>query len=278
MLGASRCAADVDQGWVAELNLGFLRNGAKTVLAHRRHRGPLMVQRPFYPEGGLCHVYILHPPGGVVAGDRLLINVHAAGRTEALVTTPAAGKFYRSVGKQASQTVSLQVDEGAVLEWLPQETIVFEGARLASEIRIDLAADASLIGWEIVALGRPAAGEGFMTGVAQLSWRIFRDGNPLYLEIMRLDAQAFAARWGLNQRSVCGSMFACSATVKNLESVRKLIGETPGRGVTLIDDLLICRASDDKTEPVRDFFEAVWATIRHDIVRREAYAPRIWAT
>ena len=91
-------------------------------------------------------------------------------------------------------------------------------------------------------------------------------------------AQAFAARWGLNRRSVCGAMFACSASVKNLESVRKLIGETPGRGVTLIEDLLICRASDDKTEPVREFFEAVRAAIRYDIVRREAYAPRIWAT
>jgi len=66
------------QGWQAYLTLGFAHNHGKTILAHRRHSGPLTVQRPFYPEGNVCHVYLLHPPGGVVAGDRLVIDINAA--------------------------------------------------------------------------------------------------------------------------------------------------------------------------------------------------------
>ncbi len=265
-------------GWEAELHLGFVRRKAKTFLEQRKHRGPLTVQRPFYPEGGLCHVYLLHPPGGIVAGDRLLIDVHAACNAEALVTTPAAGKFYRSTGELATQTVSLKVDKGAVLEWLPQETIIYQGARLQSKVNIELAGDVRFIAWEILALGRPASGEGFECGEALLNWRIFRNGKPLFLEKIRLDAEAYTANWGLNNHSTCGTLFACSATKEHLTSIRNLIDEKKGLGVTLIDDLLICRASDDKTEPVRKFFENVRDVIRNDIVQRQSFAPRIWAT
>ena len=270
--------AEVKQGWKAELHLGFTRRGAKTLLTQRKHKGPLTVQRPFYPEGGICHVYVLHPPGGIVGGDQLQINVHAAVGTEALITTPAAGKFYRCEQQLAHQSVSLKIEQGAVLEWLPQETIIYEGARLQSHVNIELVTNARFIGWEIIALGRPAADEGFECGEALLNWRIFRNAKPIYLETMRLDAEAFIARWGLNRRSTCGTLFACSASTANLQTVRELIGDQPGRGVTLIDDLLICRASDNTTEPVRNFFESVRAVLRSDIVQRENYAPRIWAT
>lgn len=264
--------------WQAELHLGFIRKAQKTILAKRSHKGPLTVQRPFYPEGGLCHVYILHPPGGVVAGDCLLIDVHAADDTEALVTTPAAGKFYRSDGKQASQTVSIKVEAGAVVEWLPQETIVYQGARLCSTVDIELADDARFMAWEILALGRPAAGEGFESGEVLLNWQLHRNGQPIYLEKIRLDAEAFSANWGLNSQSSCGTFFASPANQEHLKAVRQLIGENKDLAVTLIDDLLICRAVNDKTAQVRQFFENVRALVRRDIVHRQPYAPRIWAT
>ena len=268
----------IKKGWEAELHLGFSQKGNKTLLSHRSHKGPLTVQRPFYPEGGMCHVYLLHPPGGVVAGDSLLIDVHATSNTEVLITTPAAGKFYRSAGDKALQNVNLQVDEDAVLEWVPQETIIYEGARLASKVIINLEKQARFIGWEILALGRPASSEGFEYGEVHLSWQILQNKKLIYLERMRLDAQAFAARWGLNKQSVCGTLFAIPATTKQLEKIRTLMGDTSNQGVTLIDDLLICRASNEKTEPVRNFFESVRAAIRADIVQRKVHTPRIWAT
>ncbi|MGB5651682.1 MAG: urease accessory protein UreD, partial [Sedimenticolaceae bacterium] len=86
------------------MRLGFRAGPDSTVLAERQRHGPLAVQRPFYPEGGVCHVYLLHPPGGVVGGDVLGIDVKLAQGAQALITTPGATKFYRSAGALARQT------------------------------------------------------------------------------------------------------------------------------------------------------------------------------
>lgn len=266
------------KGWQAKLELGFKQNGQRTVLASRRHLGPLTVQRPFYPEGGVCHVYILHPPGGIVAGDHLSINVSAEANSHALITTPAAGKFYRSLGEQAIQEVSVKVGEGAALEWLPQETIIYEGAQLRSTVQFELALGARFIGWEILSLGRPACGERFDTGLADMGWQVYCREQPLFLERLRLDARAFAARWGLQGFSACGTLLARPASAESLVAIQQLIGEASGRGVTRIDDLLVCRAFDSRCDRLREFFEQVWAIVRPDCVQREACAPRIWAT
>lgn len=276
--GIAEPAERQSQGWQARLELGFVHRHGKTVMANRRHIGPLKVQRPFYPEGDVCHVYVLHPPGGVVAGDCLTIAVNVAAESAALVTTPAAGKFYRSDGKVAQQQVRLTVAADASLEWLPQETIIYEGARMASELRLELAAGSRFIGWEMFALGRPAANEGFTTGEAGMNWLIFRSGKLFYRERLIIDAQAFATNWGLNGHSACGTLFACPAASAQLESVRQLIGDSAGRGVTLIDDMLICRALDSRADQLREFFQQVWRTLRPDVVQRDACTPRIWAT
>ncbi|MCK9604838.1 MAG: urease accessory protein UreD [Methylomonas sp.] len=267
-----------DSAWQAELNLGFARRGDKTVLARRAHRGPLTVQRPFYPEGPVCHVYLLHPPGGVVAGDRLHFDISVDNAGQALITTPAAGKFYRSGGGRAQQTVQLRVAENASLEWLPQESIVYEGASLHTGMEIELADGAGFIGWEVLALGRPAAGEGFDAGQAVLNWRIKRGGRLFYLEKQRLDTAAFKSRWGLHSHSACGTLFACSTRPHHLQAVQALIGDDPSRGVTQIEDMLICRALDDRADRLRQFYMQVWALLRTDIVGQNSCPPRIWAT
>jgi urease accessory protein len=266
------------KGWCAELQLGFAPGLDKTLLVQRQHSGPLMVQRPFYPEGGVCHVYILHPPGGIVGGDQLSISVSAEEHSHALITTPAAGKFYRSAGDLAVQTVAIKVAKGATLEWLPQETIIYDGALLRSAVKVELMPDARFIGWEMLSLGRPACGEGFELGLAELSWQIYAQDQPLFLERLHLDARAFAARWGLQGSSACGTLFASPASAESLSAIQQLIGDTTGRGVTRIDELLICRAIDSRSDRLRGFFEQVWTIVRPDCIQRQACAPRIWAT
>ena len=92
----------LDAEWRARLDLELSKSNNRTILSHQKHHGPLQVQKPFYPErSGTCHVYILHPPGGVVGGDHLNIYVDVNSNAHALITTPAAGKFYRSVGPVA---------------------------------------------------------------------------------------------------------------------------------------------------------------------------------
>lgn len=265
-------------GWEAALNLRFANHFNKTLLVQRNHTGPLTVQRPFYPEGDVCHVYLLHPPGGIVGGDNLTIGINAETGSHALITTPAAGKFYRSDGLWASQKVNIDITEDAVVEWLPQETIIYQGAQLKSTININLANSARFIGWEILSLGRPASGEGFDYGAVDLNWQIHCEQRPLFLERLRLDTEAFAARWGLQGFSACGTFFAKTANKQTLAAVQKLVGNEPYRGVTLIDDILICRALDARSDRLRTFFEQVWTAIRPEVVQRQSRIPRIWLT
>jgi urease accessory protein len=264
--------------WQAELRLGFARRGDKTLLQQRYHRGPLTVQRPFYPESNVCHVYVLHPPGGVVAGDELQLSIAADTASHALITTPAAGKFYRSAGKHALQSVQLSVAADASVEWLPQETIVYDGARVDSRMVVDLAQNAGFIGWDVVVLGRPASGEGFDNGQARLHWQIRHDGRVRYRERLQLDRQSFLARWGLAGHSACASLFAYPTTAQHLARVQALLAGHRHCGVTRIDGLLICRGLDHRADQLRQLFEQVWALLRPDIVGYNACPPRIWAT
>ena len=91
------------KGWQATLDLRFHQAGGKTVLASAQHVGPLTVQRPFYPEEETCHLYLLHPPGGIVGGDELTISAHLAPGCHTLITMPGASKFYRSSGALARE-------------------------------------------------------------------------------------------------------------------------------------------------------------------------------
>ena len=124
-------------GWQATLELGFRADDERTWLARRRHSGPLLVQRSFYPEDArLCQMVIVHPPGGVAGGDELAIDIVAEERAGVQLTTPGAGKWYRGFGRHARQTVRIAVAAGAMCEWLPQESIIFDGASDDSCFRV----------------------------------------------------------------------------------------------------------------------------------------------
>jgi urease accessory protein len=265
-------------GWQAWLQLHFAQRFDRTALIQRAHRGPLTVQRPFYPEGDTCHVYLLHPPGGVVGGDDLSITIRSESGSRALITTPAAGKFYRSEGLWAKQTIDINIADEAAVEWLPQETIIYQGAQLQSKMAVNLSGTARFIGWEMLAMGRPASGEGFDAGAVDLNWHIVADGKPVFIERLRLDAVACKAKWGLQGLSACGTLYAKPANRNTLDAVQTLIAGMPHRGVTLIDDLLICRALDLRCDRLRAFFEKVYAVIRPEIANKTICLPRVWAT
>src|SRR5215471_13710918 len=170
-------------GWKAELEVEFSERSGRTLPTRRRHRGPLVVQRPFYPEGrDACHLDVLHPPGGLVGGDELVIDIAAQAGATALVTTPAAGKVYRSRAAPARQRFALRIAPGARLEWLPQETILFEEASLEATLRIDFEAGSRFLAWDAVCFGRIAAGESFARGTYRQSLEVRKDGELVLLE------------------------------------------------------------------------------------------------
>lgn len=276
---------DTDAGWTGELALGFRAQDARTVLAHRCHHGPLQVQRPFYPPGDrACHVYILHPPGGVVGGDSLTIDAQVGRGAHALLTTPAAAKLYRSDGPCARLSQELRVADGARLEWLPQETIAFDGASATSDTRVELAGNAGFIGWEILCLGRPAAGESFARGMFTQRFEIRRDGLPLWWERNALagGTPALGAPWGLAGRRVVATLVAVGrAPATLLTELRASLHAAGADGefsVSQLHEALVCRYLGDSAEQARAGFGDAWRLLRPALWGVEATPPRIWAT
>lgn len=269
-----------NEGWAASLELGLEGRGPRTVLAYRRQRGPLAVQRPFYPEGDVCHLYILHPPGGVVGGDRLDVSVDAAAGARGLVTTPGATKFYRSNGVGAQVTQALRVGSGAVLEWLPQETILFNGAMVTQSTRIDLAANARFGGWDILCLGRPANAETFSDGSADVSLAVWREGVPLLVDRLRTKGtEGLVGAAGLRHYPVVATLLVTPASAEDTRRVREIALPGAGEfGATLLDGLLVVRVLAEDTLAARRILQSAWHTLRPRFAGRQPCPPRIWAT
>jgi urease accessory protein len=170
--------------WNATLALDYTHQAGKT-LAHFRHSGPLRILQSLYPEGdAICHNVIVHPPGGLVGGDTLNLAFSAAPGTHGLITTPGATRFYRSTGEPALQDTRLTLQAGARMEWLPLEAICYSGCLAENRLTMQLAPGAELMGWDVTALGLPAAGQPFESG----SFRQHIEVPGVWLERARLDA------------------------------------------------------------------------------------------
>jgi urease accessory protein len=255
-------AEPVAASWRASLSLGFEWVGNKTVLAERRSEGPLVVQKPLYPDGpGRCHAIVVHPPGGIAGGDELVLDVRTGSKADALLTTPGAAKWYRSAGAWARQTLSFEV-EGS-LEWLPRETIVFDGALADLRCNVNLAAGARYIGWEVACLGR------FARGRLRTETRIAQRGRMLFVEKGEIEGggRLMRSRAGLGGRTVFGTLVATSnERVEKARSIENI-------AVTHLPGLLIARYLGDSSEEALHAFTRLWK-----VLRPSAVEPRIWST
>lgn len=284
------CAPDM--GWEANLTLVFSPQGSRTALSELSHTGPLRVQRPFYPEGknGACHVYVLHPPGGVVAGDDMLIDCTVKSNAHALITTPGATKFYRSESDVAHVTQRLDVERDATLEWFPQDNIFFNGAKAKVNTHIRLHEGAHFMGWELHCLGRPTNQERFLTGSLNAGLRIDyeKEGvwEPLLVERLRINSERdLSATSGMRDYAMQATFIATQCNEEILEQVRECIDDTLKThssdvlfGASLLGDVLMIRALGHGTEALQRVLILVWEQLRPSVLNVDAERPRIWAT
>jgi urease accessory protein len=283
---SSLLAASEPTSWQASLALTFAGRDGATTMVRRGQLGPLAVQRPFFPEGReVCHVYVLHPPGGLVPGDSLELDVNVEQGAHALVTAPAATKVYRSDGRTSKLRQTLHARDGALLEWLPQDTILFNGARIELDTRIDLAGRAACIGWDILCFGRPACEERFDEGVCRQRLEVWRDGAPLVIERTRYEGAVHDASWGLRGACVTATLFATSPALGSDESGALLadlrgLPVKPGElcSATLVSGVVVMRYLGNSVENARILFEKGWRLVRPAIFGRPACHPRIWST
>jgi urease accessory protein len=269
--------------WRAELQLWFAPRGNRTSLTRRRHYGPLVVQRPFYPErDGTCHVYLLHPPGGVVGGDALSSAFFVGEKARCLLTTPAATKFYGSGREKTAQKCRIEIAGGAVCEYLPQESIIYDGANTAIETRVEMQADATYVGWDIVCLGRPAAKAPFKSGSFAQKLEIIRDGKPIWIERLKLreGSSLLEAPYALAGKPVFGTMVYAGRLQKKMSDGFCNIGKQANSNISIsqMGDIVVCRYLGHHAEECRKLFTRAWHALRMELHAKPASSPRIWAT
>lgn len=282
MMATAACVEGTGDGWLASLQLRYAEREGRTVLAHRRHQGPLLVQRSFHPEGAPCHSYLIHPPGGVVGGDRLLLDAELAEGSHAVLTTPAAAKFYRSGGRRAEQRQTFHVADGAALEYLPAETILHGGCDVMLGSRFELSGNARLCTWDVLCLGRPGSGDHYVGGACVQDLRVLRNGEIRLHERLRLHHgdRFLDATWGLDRQVVVGTLVATPAAA-GLEGELRDSLNPPACvrwGVTRIADILLLRCLGPRAEEVRRLAEQAWTLLRQPVFDRPPSPPRIWRT
>lgn len=274
--------------WHASLALDYRREGPRTV-AHFRHQGPLRLLRSLYPEGdAICHNVLVHPPGGLVGGDTLDIRVQAGPGAHGLITTPGATRFYRCEAEPARQRTELALEAGARLEWLPQEALCYPGCDAVNELGLTLAEGAELIGWDVAALGLPAAGQPFTRGHLRqhLEW------PGRWLERGHLDAgdaRLMDGPLGLAGQRCLGTLFWLCGTPparalreQALALARERIEASPLRhsaGATALQPgVVVVRVLAPLTEPAMLLLREVRAAWRAALWQQDGPPPRIWST
>ncbi len=294
--------------WHASLALRFAARQSGTALIHNRHEGPLRVQRVLHPEGsGVCEALMLHPPGGIAGGDVLDISVEVGSGAHALLSTPGAAKWYRSAGRVSRQRIALELHGSAALEWLPQETILFDGADASQALRIGLQDESATLGWDIVQLGRPASGDDWPTGRFRQHLELSRNTRPVWIDradFSAVDAirtsitglagfDVFGTLWAASPRLAASHETALQALREALETA-PLVRATSGLRVASVPvqsscciasswlpepaNLLLLRALGNDAQLVRERLETAWRLLRPFTFGREAKRPRIWAT
>lgn len=268
--------------WKAELALVFRHLDHKTFVAERRHQGPLVVQKPLYPEGpGVCHAVLIHAPGGIAGGDSLALDLSLERGARALITTPAATKWYKADGRAARQSATMIVGTGAVLEWLPLESILFDQADALIDAAVALEDDAVFAGWEIACLGRRASGEAFRQGALRQSMEILRGGRLIWNDRLALQGgdRMLASPAGLNGHHVAGSMAVAApgALPADLLQACRILAPQSGEGrVTALPEILSARYLGGSAEHAKNYFESIRQVLRPWYAALHAHRPRLW--
>ena len=286
--------------WRASLSLQHRLDESGRCVVRHEHDGPLRVLHALYPEGpAICHQVVIHPPGGIVGGDQLDIQLQLEGGAHALVTTPGATRFYRCEGGLlGQQTVRARLADGARLEWVPGETIAYTGCDAHNALSLDLAPSAQALVWAVLALGLPAAKAPFASGRIRQHLQL----TGAWLERATIDAadeRLLNSPLGLAGRSCMASLAVASghawpAAMRDalLDAARAVLDafdarnppdwrapETVLAGATAPQaQVIVVRVLGPATEPVMQRLRAIRLRWRQLAWGVGAIEPRVWAT
>lgn len=265
----------------AAVELGFAVREGRPALARLWQKAPLRALFPRAAAGDLPLAALCNVGGGLVAGDRLAIGVRVEAGAGALVTSQAAEKVYRSTGPTTEVDTRLTVGEDAWLEWCPQETILFDQARLRRALSLDVAAAGRAMLGEMLVLGRLASGEQARRGLLHERIEVRRAGKLLWRDAIRLAGDyepVIDAPAGLGgARAVATFVHAAPDAAARLDLARDLLGRDAVRcGATLVNGLLVARFLAHDPLALRTGFASFWSRFRHAVAGLPPAMPRLW--
>lgn len=228
------------------LALSFKRRGTVTTLDTLYQQGCAKARFPRQETGALMTAVTLNTSGGLTGGDRISTTVDWGAGAQATVAAQAAERGYRSIGDvPARVATSLSVESGAMAEWLPQETILFDGSDLSRDLQVDIAGDGWFLGVESVVFGRTARGESVRGGRFRDAWRLRRDGRLIYADVTALegDMQAMLDRraGGQGARAAAQILHVAPDAPARLDAVREALEGEAMAGASAWDGLLAIR-------------------------------------
>lgn len=261
--------------------LGFVRLDGAHRLGRLYQRAPLRVLFPDPAAGEPPQAALVTTSGGLAGGDLLELSVHAGPGARALVVGSAAEKIYRSTGADTRVDVRLTAESGALLEYLPQETILFDGARLRRATRIDAAAGATVLAGEILVFGRAARGEVLTHGLVRETWEVRRDGRLTWADALHLDGalrRPLDAAAGFAGAVAAATLVLAGAGPQDLrDALRALHADYPGRfAAGIVAGLLVARWLDGDAQRLRAAFGDSWKIARAMALALPATLPRLW--
>lgn len=250
-------------------------------LRARRQRAPLRLFRPRPGRGEPPLGVIANVSGGVLGGDRLEIEFDAA--ADALATGQAAEKIYRSAGRTARMRAALTVRGGAALEWLPQATILFDGAMLDRSTTVRAASGARCLAGEILVFGRIGMGERVTRGAIRDGWRVERGGRPVWIDVLELEgdigARMAAPDGFAGARCLATAIYAGADAPARLDAARAAAAAAPEglrAAATVVNGVLVARWLGADPAAARAAFGAFWAAFRAAALGRPPRLPAIW--
>jgi urease accessory protein len=277
------------QGWIAamegSLDIRFAgRSPAETRLVHLDQRAPLRALFPHCPNMGLPVTAITATCGGFTGGDRLTMSVDVGDGAGVMAVGQAAEKLYRSAGADTHIDIDLSVGAGAWLEWLPQETILFDGSRLRRRTSLDIAPAGAMLGGEILVFGRQARGEELVRGLIHDGWHITRGGKQLWADIFHAADRDLAdmlahpaALAGARASAMLVHIGADLGTALDWVRERIAAANTAMRvAATIVNDVLLVRWLAADASDIRPSFAALWMGLRAQARRLPANLPTFW--
>lgn len=252
-----------------------LARGA-TRLAELHQSPPMRVLFPAPEPGEPPLAALVNTAGGLAGGDAVEVSVALGPGARACVCTPAAEKVYRSLGPETRVSARLDVASGAVLEWIPQETILFDGARLTRRLAAHLAPGATLVMAEMLVFGRHARGEALHAGALLDAWRVHRGGALLWADGLALEKEIRArldGRFGFAGAEASATLLLAAEAA--LARPRDALREA-GMAATIARPGLLLARWLGRASEVRDGLGRAIRLLRREALGLPPVLPRLW--